>query len=105
MPSQMSHSKTTTLPIKSPINRSPFRRAFFLIPLMLALAWFALSPTAQAVTPAPDGGYPKGNTAEGEDALFSLTINGAFNTAIGYRALHANTDGLANTAQRLSGAL
>ena len=29
--------------------------------------------TARAVVPPPDGGYPNGNTAEGEDALFSLT--------------------------------
>ena len=34
---------------------------------------FALSPTARAVTPAPDGGYPNNNTAEGDNALFSLT--------------------------------
>jgi hypothetical protein len=29
------------------------------------LVILALSPIAQAVTPAPDGGYPGGNTAEG----------------------------------------
>jgi hypothetical protein len=40
---------------------------------LLALTSFALSPWARAVDPAPDGGYPNGNTAEGEDALFSLT--------------------------------
>ena len=40
---------------------------------VFAIACFALSPTAQAVTPAPDGGYPNENTAEGDDALFSLT--------------------------------
>src|SRR2546430_782301 len=56
----------------------------------LALSCFALSPTAQAVTPAPDGGYPGGNTAEGDDALFSLTT-GANNTAIGFNALYFNT--------------
>ncbi len=30
-------------------------------------------PTARTVAPPPDGGYPNANTAEGEDALFSLT--------------------------------
>jgi hypothetical protein len=53
--------------------------------------------TARAVDPPPDGGYPNGNTAEGEDALFSLTT-GFSNTAIGYRALYGNTTGLINTA-------
>jgi len=37
---------------------------------------------AQAVSPPPDGGYPGGNTAEGQGALLSLT-DGAFNTAVG----------------------
>ncbi len=65
----------------------------------LALAWFALTPapTACGVTPAPDGGYPGGNTAEGDGALQSLT-NGSINTAIGYQALFNNTTGGANTA-------
>jgi hypothetical protein len=44
----------------------------FLVALMLAC--FGLSPTAQAVSPAPDGGYPGGNTAEGQNALFSRTF-------------------------------
>src|SRR6476469_8178048 len=52
---------------------------------------------AQAVTPAPDGGYPNQNTAEGDDALFSLTT-GSNNTAVGWFALRENTDGSNNTA-------
>jgi len=44
----------------------------FLIPLVLAC--FALSPRAQAVTPAPDGGYPGFNTAEGFNALLALPV-------------------------------
>jgi len=59
---------------------------------LLALACFALSPSAQAVVPAPDGGYPNNNTAEGSDALFSLTT-GTDNTAIGFDALYSNTGG------------
>jgi hypothetical protein len=62
----------------------------------LALAWFALSPTAQAVTPAPDGSYPNSNTAEGFDALFSLST-GFSNTAIGSSVLYSDTTGSDNT--------
>ena len=43
--------------------------------ITLALLCFGLLPGAQAVIPAPDGGYGPpaygtGNTAEGEEALF-----------------------------------
>jgi len=69
----------------------------------VAMACFALFPTAQAVVPAPDGGYPGGNTAEGDNALFSLTT-GASNTAIGFAVLGSNTTGDFNTAEG-SGAL
>src|SRR5881392_2933802 len=56
---------------------------------LFAFACFVLSPTARAVTPAPDGGYPNGNTAEGEDALFSLdTSQGFDNSANGASALY-----------------
>ena len=83
------------------MNRSSLPRGFILIPL--ALAWFALSPTARAVTPAPDGGYPNGNTAEGDDALFSLdTSQGVDNAAIGGNALFSNTIGGSNTATGFS---
>jgi len=87
---------TTTTPITTnSINRSPLRRGFLLIPLLLVC--FGLLPTARAVTPAPDGGYPGFNTAEGVNALFSLTT-GAANTANGYEALYHNTAGYFNTA-------
>jgi hypothetical protein len=65
---------------------------------IFGLGCFAVSPTAQAVVPAPDGGYPGENTAEGDSALFSLTANGVRNTAIGFNALFSNTGGGANTA-------
>src|SRR5713101_6744890 len=77
------------------MNRSSLPRGFILIPL--ALAWFALSPTARAVDPPPDGGYPGDNTAEGTDALFSLT-GGTENTALGADALYYNAGGTGNTA-------
>ena len=63
----------TTLHLRKSIDRSPLRLRFLLIPLVLGLAWFAFSPKARAVTPAPDGGYPGNNTAEGDFALNSLT--------------------------------
>src|SRR5205823_72683 len=62
-----------------------------------ALACVAISGNAHAVTPPPDGGYPNYNTAEGDDALFSLTSGGA-NTAIGTQALYSLTTGNNNTA-------
>ena len=65
--------------------------------ITFALACFALSPRAQAVSPAPDGGYPSRTTAEGENALFSLTT-GIDNTALGFAALWHNITGSYNTA-------
>ncbi len=70
---------------------------FLLIPLALVLAWLALSQTARAVIPAPDGGYPNFNTAEGTDALFTNT-SGFNNVAVGFDALFTNTTGFGNTA-------
>ena len=65
--------------------------------ILLALACFGLLPKAQAVSPAPDGGYANANTAEGTNALFSLT-SGLENTANGFEALYSNTTGSDNTA-------
>jgi hypothetical protein len=75
-------------------------RGFLLIPLVLAC--FALSQTARAALPppAPDGGYPNFNTAEGTNALLNLTT-GVNNTASGYAALDFNTTGSDNTANGL----
>ena len=52
----------------------------------------ALFQTSQAVSPPPDGGYPGGNTAEGQAALLRLTT-GTYNTAIGIYSLLSLTDG------------
>src|SRR4030095_7077826 len=94
--------KTTTSLARDSISRSPLRYGLLLIPLVLAA--FALSPIAQAqLSPPPDGGYAGNNTAEGTDALFSLTT-GTDNTAIGFNALYSNTSGDSNTATG-SGAL
>ena len=88
---------TNNVSVKNPISRSPWRRGFFLIPLVLVC--FALSPAARAQlpSPAPDGGYPGSNTAEGDGALFNLTT-GLDNTAMGFQALYFNTTGSDNTA-------
>ena len=64
---------------------------------VVALACFGLLPTMQAVSPAPDGGYPGGNTAEGQSALFNLTTGG-FNTGVGFLSLRSNATGQLNTA-------
>jgi hypothetical protein len=58
---------------------------------------FAFLPTAQAVVPAPDGGYPGFTTAEGANALQNLT-SGVGNTATGWHSLFGNTTGNLNTA-------
>ena len=60
--------------------------------ILLALGFLALSPIAQAVVPAPDGGYPGGNTAEGQSALLSRT-SGMYNTAVGIFSVLSLTDG------------
>ncbi len=65
-----------------------------LIVTVLSLACFGL---VQAVVPPPDGGYPGGNTAEGTNALLSLTT-GQNNTAVGVNSLSSTTTGGRNTA-------
>jgi Chaperone of endosialidase len=76
----------------------PFKRATMPKPVVaLVLIWFALAPLTQAVVPAPDGGYPGGNTAEGQSALFSLTT-GTYNTAVGFFSLGSNMTFGFNTA-------
>ena len=49
----------------------------------------------------PARGYPGANTAEGDDALFSLTTisgDGVNNTAMVWQSLYSNTNGNSNTA-------
>jgi hypothetical protein len=106
--------KMTTLHLRKSIGRSPLPRRNFtkggplprrnfseggslITVLLLALCCFAPCSVLQAVTPAPDGGYSGFDTAEGTDALYSLTT-GSENTAIGYDALYYDTIGAQNTA-------
>ena len=63
---KMKTKNVTTLHLRKSSDRSPSRLAFLLIPLLLVC--FALSPAPNAfgVSPPLDGGYPGGDTAEGE---------------------------------------
>src|SRR5947208_8808363 len=68
--------------------------------LVLAVLYLVcVGPLAkvEAVSPPPDGDYPGGNTAEGRDALFSLTI-GSYNTALGWNSLASDREGKFNAA-------
>jgi hypothetical protein len=68
-----------------------------LFSVVFVLAWFSIAPLVRAVVPAPDGGYPAFTTAEGQNALFSLTT-GSANTAVGWFSLFSDTEGSFNTA-------
>jgi len=68
--------------------------------IFCALGCFALSPQTQAVNPplTPDpGSKPVSNTADGQNALLSVTT-GIHNSAFGFDALLSNTDANFNTA-------
>jgi hypothetical protein len=75
--------KTTTSPL--------------LVSVLLVCLGLWAAPNTFGVSPAPDGGYPGGNTAEGTNALFSLTT-GVWNTALGFEALSNDIAGKLNTA-------
>jgi hypothetical protein len=104
--------KTATLVVRNWIALAHAARGFFVIPLVLALTWFALSPAVCAQCPSQcdiHGNTATGfdalqsnttgtdNTADGLDALFSNTT-GTFNIATGGGALNNNTTGSNNTA-------
>ena len=65
--------------------------------ISFSLVCFALIQNTQALNLPPDGGYPDGNTAEGQAALFSLTTSVA-NTAVGWLSLNTLDSGKFNTA-------
>src|SRR5215216_5141608 len=64
--------------------------------LALALLGATAAPKAFGVVPAPDGGYPGFNTAEGTNALQNLST-GAGNTGVGWYSLFSDTAGSFNT--------
>jgi hypothetical protein len=57
---------------------------------------FGLLPKAHGVVPPPDGGYANFTTAEGTNALLSLT-SGPGNTGVGWSSLFSVTSGSLNT--------
>lgn len=67
-----------------------------LIHILISIACIGLSPAMHAVNPPPDGCYPGFTTAEGCDALNSLT-SGIGNTGLGWRSLFSNATGSFNT--------
>jgi Chaperone of endosialidase len=86
-------------PIQTSLRPSSWRCQALLVSLAFGLACLAISPPARAVSPPPDGGYSNGNTAEGEDALFSLDPSSlGENTAVGFHALYNDIVGFGNTA-------
>src|ERR1700676_118598 len=92
----------TALALRNSISRSlpPITYHYSLLTiLLLALACSGLwrAPKAFGVSPPPDGGYAGNNTAEGTNALFSLT-SGINNTAVGFSALLHDTTGGYNVA-------
>ncbi len=89
---------TATPSVRNWISRPPLRRGFV---LLICAVLFAFPSALRAVTPAPDGDYGNGNTAEGGFALDSLggLTNGPGNnnTAIGSESLFSDTTGNGNT--------
>jgi hypothetical protein len=65
--------------------------------ILLLLGCLAFLPEMQAVNPPPDGCYPNNNTAEGCNALQSLTT-GTGNAALGSFSLLLTSGGSLNTA-------
>src|SRR5204863_3057668 len=78
--------------LRNPVNHSPSRRGFLLIPLILVC--FALCQQVQSATDTPDPGgtLPTSNTADGQGALGSLTT-GLYNSAFGFLSLLSLSDG------------
>src|SRR5512140_1191579 len=78
-------------------NEGMKNRSTIWMTILPVLACFALLP-AQAISPAPDGCYPNFTTAEGCNALNSLTT-GAGNTGLGWFSLSSNTTANFNTEE------
>jgi hypothetical protein len=96
MSSPREKSKKAKSKIKLMKNRN--RLAIFTM-ILSALACLALLPQIKAapqVVPPPDGCYPNFTTAEGCNALGSLTT-GAANTGVGWYSLFSTTTGIGNT--------
>ena len=75
-----------------------FRKTSPLYVILVTIVWPAVLclPKVFGIVPPPDGGYPNFTTAEGQNALFSLT-SGVANTAVGWFSLNSVTTGSFNT--------
>src|ERR1700758_5469189 len=83
---------------RDPARPLPLWRGFLLIPLVMVCFALTAHAAPQALpSPSPDGCYPGFTTAEGCNALHSLTT-GAGNTAVGWESLSNDTLGQYNTA-------
>ena len=71
-------------------------RTHFLVIALTSIFLAIMEPNALAVVPPPDGGYPGFTTAEGQNALKSLTT-GSGNTGIGWVSLFTATTASFNT--------
>ena len=56
-----------------PFKLNAMTTKYLAVSVLLVLAFVVFLPQAEAVVPPPDGVYPGGNTAEGQNALLSLT--------------------------------
>ena len=77
-------------------NQTQQGRKLSVFVIAALLACPGLFPNVVAVSPAPDGGYSGGNTAEGQNALLALTT-GTYNTAVGLYSILGNQEGQFNT--------
>lgn len=73
-------------------------RSFTHLIVVFSAAILLLPGHLLAVEPPPDGGYFNGNTAEGKDALFHLTLSGGSHTAVGFHTLYSIPGNSSNTA-------
>src|SRR5438874_7719445 len=83
--------------MNTPLKTSVARPCLPCALIIVVLAWSPFLPVRAVLDPAPDGGYPGYNTAEGDGALFNLANGASSNTAVGFSALY-NNSGDNNTA-------
>ena len=81
--------------MQSPLRLNPASPLIFMTLTCFTFSMLALN--GFAVVPPPDGGYPNFTTAEGQNALKSLT-SGAGNTAVGWSSLFSVATANFNTA-------
>jgi hypothetical protein len=84
---------------RDPARSLPSRRGFLLIPLILVCFALCQQVQAAAVPESPDpprGLVPLSNTADGQNALLSITT-GLYNSAFGFDAVLLNSDASFNT--------